>query len=384
MFSSITALLTAVSPAWAAPTLLFDLQTGQVLEHQDAFQRWHPASLTKLMTAYVTFRAIKAGELELTSPIRVSKISAKEPPSKMGYKPGAEMTLDNALKMMLVKSANDIAAAVAENVGGTIPDFVTRMNAEAARLDMTSSHFSNANGLHVPDQYTTARDLAVLVTALRNEFPQYNGYYKIEGLKAGKTVMKAYNKLIGRFAGADGMKTGFVCASGFNLIGTVTRNGHTLGAIVLGGTQQKDRAEIAAEMLVRGFGALPTSSATTIYTLQPYGEGRDTPVDMREIVCKKPEKKTKAQLKAEKQQAAAEASEATDTIKASPFLPEMNREPVLVMVGLGGATGPVPAARAARGDTDVEYADVPIPTPRPDYQPASAKVSAESGAPAGG
>ncbi|HTV69816.1 MAG TPA: D-alanyl-D-alanine carboxypeptidase family protein [Rhizobiaceae bacterium] len=369
MLSGIAALIVAVSPAAAKPTLLFDLQTGQILQHQEAFQRWHPASLTKLMTAYVTFRAIQAGELTLTSPIRVSKVSAKEPPSKMGYKPGAEMTLDNALKMMLVKSANDIAAAVAENVGGTVPDFVKRMNAEAARLGMTSTHFSNPNGLHVPDQYTTARDLAVLVTALRAEFSQYNGYYKIEGLQAGKTVMKGYNKLIGRFEGADGMKTGFVCASGFNLIGTATRNGHTLGAIVLGGTLTKDRAEIAAEMLARGFGSLPTSSPTTIYTLQPYGDGRDTPVDMRDIVCKKPDKN-------DKKPAASEASEA-EAKQVSPYLPEMTRERVLVAVGLGGATGPVPAARAALGDTDIEYADVPVPTWRPDYQPESAKVSTE-------
>jgi len=285
------------------------------------------------------------------------------------------MTLDNALKMMLVKSANDIAAAVAENVGGTLPAFMDRMNLEAARLGMTGSHFTTPNGLHSPDNYTTARDLAVLVTAIRSEFPEYDTYFKIEGLKAGKSVMKSYNKLIGRFPGADGMKTGFVCASGFNLIGTVTRNGHTLGAIVLGGTLQKDRAEIAAELLTHGFEALPTSSANTIYTMAPYGEGRDVPVDMRDTVCKKPDKK------AAKKEPAAVASEASesDGLKVSPFLPEPNHPPVLVAVGLGGATGPVPAGRAAMGEEE-DYADVPIPTPRPAYEASAPRDTAQGDA----
>ena len=106
--------------------------TGKVLEHEDAFRRWHPASLTKLMTAYVTFRAVAAGELALDSPIKVTKHAAAEPPSKMGFKAGSVMTLDNALKMMLIKSANDIAMAVGENVGGSEEAFVERMNAEAA------------------------------------------------------------------------------------------------------------------------------------------------------------------------------------------------------------------------------------------------------------
>jgi D-alanyl-D-alanine carboxypeptidase len=366
IFSGVLLAILGAAPATANPTLLFDLQTGQVLQHDQAFQRWHPASLTKLMTAYVTFRAIKAGELTLTSPIMVSKVSAAEPPSKMGFKPGAEMTLDNALKMMLIKSANDIAAAVGENVGGTIMDFVARMNAEAARLGMTSTHFTNANGLHSPDQYTTARDLAVLVTAIRSEFPEYNSYFKIEGLTAGKKVMRTYNKLIGRFEGADGMKTGFVCASGFNLIGTATRDGHTLGAIVLGGTRQKDRAEIAAELLDSGFKSMPTSQAATIYTLEPYGETRDVAVDMRDVICRKPDKNDKR----------APASEDTtaESLEKAKLLTEMTRPPVLVAVGLGGATGPVPAGRAAKGSID--YAEIPTPTWRPDLPAPTATATA--------
>ena len=166
------------SPASANPAILFDLKTGKVLEHEDAFQRWHPASLTKLMTAYVTFRAVAAGELALDSPIKMTKHSASEPPSKMGFKAGSVMTLDNALKMMLIKSANDIAMAVGENVGGSEEAFVERMNAEALRLGMTDSHFANPNGLHSPDQYTTARDLALLVSRDPQRVPAIRALFR--------------------------------------------------------------------------------------------------------------------------------------------------------------------------------------------------------------
>ena len=233
--------------------MLFDLGTGKVLAHQDAFRRWHPASLTKLMTAYVTFRAVAAGELALDSPIKVTKHAAAEPPSKMGFKAGSVMTLDNALKMMLVKSANDIAMAVGENVGGSEEAFVARMNAEAQRLGMSESHFVNPNGLHSPEQYTTARDLALLVSAIRNEFPQYAPYFSIEGIKAGKKKLMSYNMLVGRYPGADGMKTGFVCASGFNMIGAATRGDKTLVAIVLGEKSAVGRTDIVAALLDRGF-----------------------------------------------------------------------------------------------------------------------------------
>ncbi|MGO4837774.1 D-alanyl-D-alanine carboxypeptidase family protein, partial [Rhizobiaceae sp. 2RAB30] len=227
-------LLIAAAPAAANPSILFDAKSGKVLAHEDAFKRWHPASLTKLMTAYVAFRALQAGEVQLDSPIRMTKHAAGEPPSKMGFKPGSVMTLDNALKMMIIKSANDVAMAVGENIGGSQEAFAERMNAEAARLGMTNSHFVNPNGLHSPDQYTSARDLGLLVMAIRNDFPEYASYFSIEGLLAGKKRLMSYNMLVGRFPGADGMKTGFVCESGFNLIGTATRDGKTLAVVVLG------------------------------------------------------------------------------------------------------------------------------------------------------
>ncbi|HHZ08382.1 MAG TPA: D-alanyl-D-alanine carboxypeptidase [Rhizobiales bacterium] len=347
----------------ASPSIVFDASNGRIVAHEDAFRRWHPASLTKLMTAYVTFRAIAAGELALDSPIEVSKRASAEPPAKMGYKPGAVMTLDNALKMMLIKSANDIAMAVGENVGGTVPAFVARMNGEAARLGMTDTHFENPNGLHSPDQFTTARDLGLLVMAIRREFPQYAHYFAIEGLVAGKAKMMSYNLLVGRYAGADGMKTGFVCASGFNMVGSATRGGRTLVAVVLGRKSALERTEAAAALLDRGF-AGSAGDGTTLASLPAYGlVGMPAP-DMREEVCGK--------KKPEAAQSEAAADHEADAAK-SPWLEKLEK-PNLVAVGLGGATGPVPLAWA---EARAKYADVPIPTPRPDYPPAVTKATAQ-------
>jgi D-alanyl-D-alanine carboxypeptidase len=348
-----------LSVASANPTILFDLETGKVLEHQDAFRRWHPASLTKLMTAYVTFRAVAAGELALDSPIEITKHAAAEPPSKMGFKPGSVLTLDNALKMMLIKSANDIAMAVGENVGGSEEQFAARMNVEATRLGMTGSHFVNPNGLHSPDQYTTARDLALLVTAIRQEFPQYAHYFAIQGLKHGKKKLMSYNMLVGRYDGADGMKTGFVCPSGFNMVGSATRGGKTVAVVVLGQVSAITRTDLAAEALDRGFLA-DGAAAPTLRSLPAYGTPDAPPPDMRQEICEK--KPAPAQ---------SEDAGADPDAGKSPWL-EKIPNPTLVEVKLGGATGPVPLMWRDR----IEYADVPIPTRRPEYPVAAVQGAA--------
>jgi D-alanyl-D-alanine carboxypeptidase len=358
LFSAGTIALSVLAgPALANPVVVFDLGSGKILQHQDAFKRWYPASLSKLMTAYVTFRAIAAGEVQLDSPIKVTKHSASEPPSKMGFKPGSVMRLDNALKMMLVKSANDIAMAVGENVGGSQAAFAERMNAEAIRLGMNGTHFVNPNGLYSPDQYTTARDLAVLVMAIRREFPQYVPWFSIEGLAVGKKAIPNYNLLIGRYPGADGMKTGFVCPSGFNMIGSATRNGRTLVAVVLGEKSAVTRAETAAKLLDQGFDT-PAAGSATVTTLAPYGD-TVSPNDMHDEVCKK---------KTPQEQSEAPPVVAKDVPK-SPYQEKLDHVPTLVAVGLGGATGPAPKAILDQGAQ--EYADVPIPSWRPD-RPAPA------------
>lgn len=340
--------------AAAGPHLLVDLGSGRVLSQEDAFRRWYPASLTKLMTTYVVFRAIRAGEITLRSPVVVSANAAKERPSKMGYKPGSVLTVDNAIKILMVKSANDIATAVAESVAGSVPAFARRMNEEARRLGMTGSRFVNAHGWHSDDQYTTARDLALLATALRKEFPQHAGYFSIEAIGAGKSIMENHNTLIARFEGADGMKTGYTCPSGFNLVASATRNGRTLLAVVLGELSVETRAEKAAELLARGF-SRSGFAAPRLASMPPSGKMLGQATDMRPVIC----------TKAARQERAANRDEDGRRIVRSPHLRELDRPRRVVTVGLGGATGPSPVI--------VEYADVPIPTRRPDHAPATAE-----------
>lgn len=334
-------------PAHSAASILIDVATGEVLSQENATQRWYPASLTKLMTAYVAFSAVRDGKLAIDGPVTISGNAAKQPPSHMGYKPGSRLTLDNALKIMLVKSANDIAVAVAEAAAG--PDYQKAMNAAAARLGMTGTNFTNANGLHSVKNYTTARDLAVLTRALRTEFPQHSSYFGIEAVKYGETVERNYNILLGRFAGADGMKTGFVCASGFNLVGTATQNGRTLAAIVLGEKSQVARAEKAANLLAEGFTKSP--AGTTLDGLA--NDTASKAKDMRAQVC------TEA--------AAADRWDGREidgrVTFATPHIRTMGRDPKFELVGL------MPS-KSADGWPLV----VPVPKPRPAFTPAKAPL----------
>lgn len=358
-------------PARAEPSILFDLQTGQVIESDNAFARWYPASLTKLMTTYVAFKAVRSGEVTMKSPVRLSKRATREPPSKMAYKEGSVLTLDNAIKIIMVKSANDVATAIGESLSGSQGAFAARMNAEARALGMTGSNWVNAHGLHDDDQYTTPHDLAILASALRREFPEYASYFSIEGIAAGKAIIPSHNTLIGRFEGADGMKTGYTCPSGFNLVASATRDGRTLMAVVVGSSSVAERAEKAAGMLVRGFAA-QTMGKPTLATIRPEpgSLGLDKAVNMYDRLCSKEaraalQKKREEEAKAKK--AKAEQNEDDAAAEASLYLTEMTRPPRLVTVALGGADGPVPKGFALAFAAG--RADVPLPTWRPDLPP---------------
>jgi D-alanyl-D-alanine carboxypeptidase len=237
----------------AGPSLVVDASTGAVLHEERATQAWHPASTTKIMTAYVALRAVRAGRIGLETPIPASPLAARQPRVKVYIKPGQEITLDNALKVMMVKSANDIAYVIAEGVGGDVPTFVEMMNAEARRLGMTDTRFANPNGWHDAAQQSSARDLAVLTMALLREFPDYSDYWGIGAVQLGKVTLNNTNGLIGRYSGANGFKTGFVCASGFNVVATATRGGRTLIAVVLGAYSGAERTVKAAQILDAAF-----------------------------------------------------------------------------------------------------------------------------------
>jgi D-alanyl-D-alanine carboxypeptidase len=180
----------------------------------------------------------------------------------MGYAVGTKVTVDNELKMMMVKSANDMAVLLAEGIGGSVDDFAQAMTDTAHQLGMSESNFVNPNGLPADGQITSARDLAILARALIREFPQYSSYWHIPAIRYGSRIVRNYNPLLGRYPGADGMKTGFICASGFNLVATATRDNKHLIAVVLGAPSGAARAMKAAEMLESGFSSNPLSWLT--------------------------------------------------------------------------------------------------------------------------
>ena len=239
--------------AQAEALLVIEADSGKVLQAENATYPWYPASVTKIMTAYVALKAVKDGRLTLDSLLTVSPTAAAQSPSKMGFKPGTQVTLDNALKMMMVKSANDMAVVIAEGVGGSIDGFSAEMNKTAQRLGMTQTSYVNPNGLPADGQITSARDLGILARAVIRDLPEYEYFYHIPAIKFGRRVTANFNKLIGRYPGADGMKTGFICASGFNLVATATRNNKRLIAVVLGASSSAQRAAKAAQLLERGF-----------------------------------------------------------------------------------------------------------------------------------
>jgi D-alanyl-D-alanine carboxypeptidase len=237
----------------AEALLVVEADTGKVLQADNATYPWYPASVTKLMTAYVTLKAVKDGRISLDTLLTVSPVAAAQSPSKMGFRPGIQVTVDNALKMMLVKSANDMAVVLAEGVGGSIDGFSAQMNQTAQRLGMTQSSYVNPNGLPAEGQITSARDLAILARAIIRDLPEYEYFVHIPSIRYGRKVTQNFNKLIGRYPGADGFKTGFICASGYNLVASATRNGKRLIAVVLGASSGQMRAVRAAQLLERGF-----------------------------------------------------------------------------------------------------------------------------------
>lgn len=279
-------LVFAVSQAAAGPSLVFDARTGDVLLAHRAGDAWHPASLTKMMTVYVAFRAVRAGKISLNQKITMTKKAAKQPPSKLGAKAGSRFTVDFAIRALMVRSTNDVAVALGQAVAGSESNFVAQMNAAAKRLGMTATHFVNPHGLHHPAQVTTARDMALLTATLLQEFPQYRSYFSQSHLKIGKRKLRNRNRLIGNMKGADGMKTGFVCASGFNLVASATRNGRQLVAVVLGHKAAGPRTSFAELLLEAAFAGKRRYVG---------GSGRiasirnkvGAPTDMRSQVCTK-------------------------------------------------------------------------------------------------
>ncbi|WP_224703825.1 D-alanyl-D-alanine carboxypeptidase family protein [Devosia aquimaris] len=269
----------------ANPMLLVDMDNLAVLHAEDAGQPWHPASLTKMMTAYVAFEEIAKGTVTLDTPVILSKKAVNQAPSKSGLPVGSALTLKDALYVMLVKSANDVAMAIAETIGGDEAGFVAKMNDVAARMGLNATRFTNPNGLHDPGQYTSARDLAVLALYIQQSFPEYMPMFGTEVVQLGKAKLESNNELLTSFAGTTGMKTGYVCASGLNMVVTVERNGRRLLAVVLGGSSARERNERTAELVLKGLSGSARPTGQTVLTLAD--NPGVPPVDMTPLICGK-------------------------------------------------------------------------------------------------
>jgi len=271
-----------VSQAFAIPLLLIDTQTLQVLYEEEAGQTWHPASLTKMMTAYIAFAAIKDGRVSLDTPVVVSQHAWNQAPAKSGLDKGAAVSFEDALYIMLVKSANDMAVAIAETIGGDEATFVKQMNLMAAQMNLTATHFENASGLNDAGQLSTARDMAMLALYLQRDYPQYSEMFRTQSVKIGKTTLKTSNEMLEHFAGMTGMKTGYICSSGLNIVASASRGGKSLIAVVLGGSSARERNELAAEMLLRGFAGSLSATGRTVIDIANNGTAA---TDMRPLLC---------------------------------------------------------------------------------------------------
>jgi D-alanyl-D-alanine carboxypeptidase len=261
-------LLSALArPAAAGPYVLIDADSGRVLAHSEAGQPWYPASITKLMTTFIAFRAMRDGRVKPDTLLMVSDNAVAQDPTKMGFPTGTQVSVDNAIKMLLVKSANDIAVVLAEGIGGSVPAFVAEMNRTAAELGMTATHYNNPNGLPDEGQITSARDMAILARAIYREFPEQEMMFRIPAIKFGRRIIANHNRLIDHFVGASGMKTGFICASGFNIVASAKRGNKRLIAVVLGGYSGARRNEDVARLLEKGFS--PMASITAVFRREP-------------------------------------------------------------------------------------------------------------------
>ncbi len=323
----------------ANPMLLVDAQTGEVLFDQEAGQPWHPASLTKLMTAYVAFAAIAQGRISLDTPIKISQNAWNQAPSKSGLEIGSAITMQDALYILVVKSANDIAVAVAEAVSGNVDKFVAEMNQMAAAMGLTATHYVNPHGLHNQGQVTSARDLAVLALYIRRDYPQYLPMFGTEAVTLGKASLESNNSLLEHFEGTTGMKTGYVCASGLNIVATVERQGRSLLGVVLGGSSARERNEMTAELFLRGLSGAVTGSGQSVVALPNLAA---EPVNMKQLICGK---KAKAYVKE----------------REAAFPMGLKGQPSYLTDRIEGAV-----YRA----TDLgRTRDVPLPRPRPSYAP---------------
>lgn len=234
-------------------SFVMDADTGNILHTDNPHAQRHPASLTKMQTLYILFEALENGEISINDRFVFSKHASKQSPSKLYLKPGESISVKDAILALVTKSANDVAVAVAEGVSGSEAAFVARMNRTARQLGMNNTTFKNANGWHNKEQKTTAHDMAVLLHAIIKDYPRYYKYFGTKSFVFRGVQHPNHNKLLGKYDGMDGGKTGFTCPSGFNLAASAVRSGRRLVAVVMGGTSSYARNNQMVQLLDTSF-----------------------------------------------------------------------------------------------------------------------------------
>ena len=261
LLTTVVFLMSLACVSWPRPgsaatdyaAIVVDADSGTVLESVAATARWYPASLTKVMTVYLAFEEIEAGRLKLDEDLTVSAHAAAQPATELGLGAGQKITVKDTILAIILQSANDAAVTLAERIGGSEAAFAQRMTAKAKELGMARTTFRNASGLPDPEQVTTARDMAVLATALLENYPQYYHFFSTTSFTFGGQTFGTINGILSRYAGADGIKTGFTCGSGYNLVASATRNGRRLIGVLLGSHTNFERHSEMGRLLDVGF-----------------------------------------------------------------------------------------------------------------------------------
>lgn len=351
------------APASAAPTyagIVVDAKTGKVLYSENADSLRYPASLTKMMTLYLTFEALESGKISLSSRVPVSANAAAEPPSKLGVGAGRSVTVEQAILALVTRSANDIATALGEYLGGSEARFAKMMTAKARSLGMSKTTYRNANGLPNTAQMTTARDQARLGIALRQHFPQYYGYFSTRSFKFGKQVIGNHNRLLGAVRGVDGIKTGYTRAAGFNLVTSVQADGRSLVGVVMGSSSGSKRNETMKQLVLR---YLPKASRS--------GSGDFVVARSESTIA--PE----ASVPAAPSAAIASASATAVDLPSRGPLPEIRYQPTGMQTAYASTGGASPALEAVTAPVAAPpAASLPVPAPAPAYMPESSLKTA--------
>ncbi|SHJ59493.1 D-alanyl-D-alanine carboxypeptidase [Shimia gijangensis] len=320
--------LSAAAAPYAA--MVVDARSGKVLHSRNADTRLHPASLTKMMTLYVVFEAVQNGEISLDTKVRISKNAAAEPPSKLGLKSGQRIALRYLIRGAAVKSANDAATALGEAISGSEAAFARRMNRTAKALGMTNTTFKNAHGLTETGHLSTARDMTKLGRHLLYDYPQYYNLFSRRSTNAGiKEVNNTNRRLLAAYRGADGIKTGYTRAAGFNLVASAERGNERVIATVFGGRSSASRNAKVAELLDLGFRRAPTRVALNKPTAPQYNGEPSTSKTVRVTVAVKQSLRPKLRPRSMEPQnqpvAVASASDIEDDIKNALVQAQANR-----------------------------------------------------------